>query len=270
MTKGDIFLNLHQKGNPVILANVWDSGTAKMLYSMGAKAVATSSAAHAFTLGRPDMGRVDRNEALHHAVEIAAAVPVPVSADFENGYGDAPGVVADTVKLAYDAGLAGCSIEDTALPDTAPYSFDQAIERIAAAVEMKRHLPNTFVLSARADGMMNGHYDLDEAIKRLQAFEAAGADCLYAPAPKTIEEQKLIIDSVNKPVNVLVAGAMAKYSYDEFASIGAARLSFGSALARITHHAIIDTGQRIFGKGDFSNLLDAAKSEDVDKMLGES
>jgi 2-methylisocitrate lyase-like PEP mutase family enzyme len=165
--RGTAFRALHQKGNPFILANAWDIGSAKMLAALGAEAIATSSAAHAFTLGRPDMGQVTRDEALAHAQDLVAAVNVPVSGDFENGFGDDPDTCAETVKLAYEAGLAGISIEDTALPDAKPYARDKAIERIRAASAAARALPGDFVLVARADGVMNGQYNLSEAMARL-------------------------------------------------------------------------------------------------------
>ena len=163
---GSRFRALHRPGNPFILANAWDAGSAKMLTALGAEAIATSSAAHAFTLGRPDMGHVTRDEALAHAAELVAAVTVPVSGDFENGFGEDPDTCAETVRLAYEVGLAGISIEDTALPADTPYERDIAIERIRAASAAARALPGDFVLVARADGVMNGQYDLDEALAR--------------------------------------------------------------------------------------------------------
>jgi len=181
MTSQSSFRDLHQSGNPFILANVWDAGSARMLAGLGAKALATSSAAHAFTLGRPDGGTVTLDEALTHAQEIVAATTLPVQGDFENGFGDDPETCAETVKLAAEVGLAGICIEDTALPSEEPYDFDLAVERIKAAVSAARALPSDFVLTARADGVLMGGYDTDEAIKRLKAFCAVGADCLYAP-----------------------------------------------------------------------------------------
>ena len=142
------FRALHQRGEPFILANAWDAGSARMLESLGAQAIGTSSAAHAFTLGKPDMGHVSRDEALAHAQELVAAVKVPVSGDFENGFGDDPETCAETVRLAFEAGLAGISIEDTQLPETTPYNRDLAIERIRAAVAAARSLPDDFVLVA--------------------------------------------------------------------------------------------------------------------------
>lgn len=262
------FRDLHQPGNPFILANAWDAGSAKMLAALGARAIATSSAAHAFTLGRPDGGHVTRDEALAHAQDLVAAVDVPVSGDFENGFGHDPETVAETVRLSAEAGLAGISIEDAALPEDRAYPFDEAVERIRAAVAASRALPRDFVLVARADGVMNGHYDIDEALARIRAFDEAGADCLYVPLPKTMDDLKRVIAATEKPVNVLVAGQYAKQSRDHYATMGAARVSLGSALARVTHRAIHDAARAMFGPGDFSPLGNAMPGAEVDKLLG--
>lgn len=266
---GPAFRALHKPGNPFVLANAWDSGSAKLLAALGAQAIGTTSAGHGFTLGLPDMGQMTRDQALNHATDLVAATPLPVSGDFENGFGAAPDVVAETIRLAAEAGLAGCSIEDTALPGIEAYDFDLSVERIKAAVAAARALPRDFVLTARADGIMNGQYDSDEAIRRLQAFEAAGADCLYAPAPKSFDDLKRICTSVSAPVNALAIGKYTKYSHAEYAAIGVARISLGSALSRYIHQAIIDGAQPIFEAGDFSILGRGAKGDDVDRLLQE-
>ena len=263
------FRDLHRKGDPFILANAWDAGSARMLAALGAPAIATSSAAHAFTLGRPDGGTVTRDEALAHAQALVAAVNLPVSGDFENGFGHAPEDCAETVRLSAEVGLAGISIEDAALPENRAYPFEEAVERIRAAASAARALPRDFVLVARADGVMNGHYDIDEAIRRIRAFDAAGADCLYVPLPKTLDDLKSVIAATDKPVNVLVAGPV--YSLiprADYAAMGAARLSLGSALARVTHGVIRDTANAMFGSGDFSPLSKAMPGGDVDALLG--
>lgn len=265
---GAEFRALHQPSNPFILANVWDIGSAKMMASLGAQALGTSSAAHAFTLGRPDMGRVSRDEALAHAADIVAATPLPVSGDFENGFGEAPDVVAETVRLSAEVGLAGISIEDTALPVATVYEFDLAVERIRAAAAAARALKSDFVLVARADGIMNGQYDIEEALRRLRAFDAAGADCLYAPIPKTMDDLRRICAATSKPVNVLAAGPYAKHTRAEYAAIGAARISLGSALARVTHSAILDAAKEMFENGNFSPLTNAAAGSKIDALLG--
>ncbi|SMR72071.1 2-Methylisocitrate lyase, PEP mutase family [Aliiroseovarius halocynthiae] len=265
--RGTAFRALHQKGNPFILANAWDIGSAKMLAALGAEAIATSSAAHAFTLGRPDMGHVTRDEALSHAQDLVAAVNVPVSGDFENGFGDDPDTCAETVKLAYEAGLAGISIEDTALPAATPYARDLAIERIRAASAVARALPGDFVLVARADGVMNGQYDLDEALARMKGYEEAGADCLYTPLPGTLEDQAAICASTDLPVNALAAGPFTQHSRADFAKAGVARISLGSALVRVTHRAIFDAAQDMFGSGDFSLLGQGISGGQIDTLL---
>ena len=176
------FRALHVPGDPFVLPNPWDLGSAKMLASLGAKALATTSSGHAFTLGRPDMGHVSRDEALEHAAAISGAVDIPVSGDFENGYGAQPETVAETVRLAAEAGLAGVSIEDTDLPGTGAYAYDHALARIEAAVEAAKAAD--IVLCARADGWMNRAYDAAEAVRRCRAFADAGAEVIYAPLVK--------------------------------------------------------------------------------------
>lgn len=261
------FRDLHEPGNPFILANAWDIGSAKMLARLGAPAIATSSAAHAFTLGKPDGGFVTRDQALSHAADLVAAVDVPVSGDFENGFGHSPEICAETVRLSAEAGLAGISIEDASFPEDRAYPFDEAVERIRAAVDAARALPKDFVLVARADGIMNGHYDIEEALRRIRAFDDAGADCLYVPLPKTMDDLKRVIAATDKPINVLVAGAYAKTPLADYAALGAARLSLGSALARVTHRVIHDAAEEMFGKGDFSRLQTAMSGSEVDKLL---
>lgn len=264
------FRDLHQKGNPFVLANAWDVGSAKMLTALGAEAIATSSAAHAFTLGRPDGGLVTRDEALEHAQALVGAVNVPVSGDFENGFAHNPEEVAETVRLSAEVGLAGISIEDAALPDDRAYKYDEAVERIRAAASAARALPRDFVLVARADGIMNGHYDIEEALRRIRAFDEVGADCLYVPLPPTLDDLKRVIASTEKPVNVLVAGPIySKISRSDYAAMGAARLSLGSALARVTHGIIHEAATEMFNHGDFSPLSKAMSGDIVDRLLGE-
>ncbi len=190
---GAEFRAIHRPGDPFILGNAWDAGTAKMLVALGAPAIATSSAAHAFTLGRKDGGTVSRDEALTHACDLVAAVNVPVSGDFENGYGDDPDTCAETVRLSFEAGLAGISIEDTNFEAGNSYDRELAIERIRTAASAARACPRDFVLVARADGIMEGNYDIDEAIARLEGYAEAGADCLYAPMPKTMGDLQRIV-----------------------------------------------------------------------------
>ena len=261
------FRELHRPGEPFVLANVWDSGSAKLFAALGAQALATTSAGHAFTLGVKDMGEITRAQSLEHAHELARTTNLPLSADLENGYGHSPVDVADTIRMAAKAGVAGCCIEDTALPDTTPYDFDFAVERISAAVYAARSLEEDFVLTARADGVMLGQYDTDEAIRRIQAFEAVGADVLYVPLPPSFEELARICESVKAPVNALAAGAFAKHTVADYANIGVARISLGSAMARVTHAAIINSAKEIFKQEDFSSFLKGVSGGEVENLF---
>lgn len=261
------FFALHQSGCFVI-PNPWDIGSARMMAAAGAKALATSSAAFAFTLGRPDMGRVTRDEALRHAEDIVRATPLPVSGDFENGFADRPDDVAETIRLAAEVGLSGCSIEDTQMVEGNPaYAFDLAVDRIRAASDAARSLGRPFVLCARADGVMNGVYDLDEGIRRIQAFEKAGADLLYIPVPPGPEELKRVVASVSKPINALAAGPLAALSVADLASIGARRISTGSMIARVTHAAIAESLTDMFDNGHFGAFRKAASGSAINAML---
>lgn len=262
---GPAFRALHRPGDPFILANAWDVGSARMLAALGADAIATTSAGHAFVLGQPD-GTVTRNQALAHAQDLVAATPLPVSGDFENGYGDDPEVVAETVRLACEAGLAGISIEDTRLPSDSTYDADLAVERIRAAAAAARALPRDFVLVARADGVMTGQYDLAEALRRIQAFDHAGADCLYVPLPPDMDGLAAVCAATQKPVNALAAGRFTKVSRAGFAEIGVARISLGSALARATHQVIHDAATAMFDQGDFTPLR-GARGDVIDALL---
>lgn len=260
------FRDLHTAGDPLVMINVWDAGSARMMKQLGAKALATSSAAHAYTLGRTDGGTITRDDALAHAGDIVAATDLPVQGDFENGFGDAPEDCADTVRLAAEVGLAGICIEDTGFPSGEPYDFDLSVDRMRAAAAAARALTHDFVLTARADGVMLGAYDTDEAIRRLRAFQQAGVDCLYAPLPPSMAELARICAAVDLPVNALAAGPFAQIPLNDFAQAGVARISIGSALARVTHQIIHDAGARMIA-GDFTDLTNAMPGEHVDALL---
>ncbi len=248
--KAETFRALHRPGAPFIIPNPWDAGSARMLAALGAQALATTSAGFAVTLGRPDMGQVSRDEMLAHCQAIVAATPLPVSADLENGFGEAPEVVAETVRLAAETGLVGCTIEDTALPSSAAYGFDPALERVLAAVSASRGLGFPFMLTARADGFMNGAYDASEAVRRLRAYAEAGADVLYAPL-LPMADLAALCAGVDTPVNALAAGKFVHVPLAGFAAAGVARVSIGGSLARLTHAAIRDTARAMLGGGDF-------------------
>jgi len=261
------FRALHVPGKPFILANVWDRGSARMMAAMGAEAIATSSAAHAFTLGVPDSGRVALDDVLAHAEDLVGAVNIPVSGDFEDGFGEGPEDVADTVRLAARVGLAGISIEDIVPMVGTPYDFAQAVDRVRATAAAARALPHDFVLVARADGVLRNAYDMGEALRRIRAFDEAGADCLYIPLPPTLADVETTIKATRKPVNVLIAGPYAKHPLSTYAKMGAARLSLGSALARATHRVIFDAGRAMFDDGDFNPLTKGISSSEVDALL---
>ena len=235
---------------------------------MCAKALATCSAAHAFTLGRPDMGGVTRDEALAHAQDLIAATPLPVSGDFENGFGDSPDEVAEIVRLSGEVGLSGISVEDTRMvPGNPAYAFDLAVERIRAGAAAARALNRPFIFCARADGVMNGVYDLAEGIRRLQAFEAAGADLLYLPVPPGRAELAQVLASVRKPVNALAAGALKQLTVAELATMGVRRISTGSQIARLAHAAIRDATVAMLDQGSFAPLMGTASGDDIDALL---
>ncbi|MEM6465592.1 MAG: isocitrate lyase/phosphoenolpyruvate mutase family protein [Pseudomonadota bacterium] len=263
---GPAFRALHVPGTPFTLANAWDTGSARVLAALGAQAIGTTSAGHAFTLGKPDMGYVSREEALAHAQDLVAATSLPVSGDFENGFGHTPEDVAETVRLACEAGLAGLSIEDTGLPDPTPYAFDEAVERVRAGVAAARACPRDIFFLARADGVMNGQYDTDEAIRRIQAYEAAGADGVYVPLPPDMDALGRVVASVSVPVNALAAGRFIKHGRAEFATLGVARISIGSALARVTHKAMLEAATPMLSDGDFSQLK-GASGDAIDALL---
>lgn len=237
-----------------------------MMEALGVSAIATTSAGHAFSQGRVDGGTLTRDEALAHAQDLVEAVSIPVSGDFENGFGEAPDVVSETIRMAAEIGLAGCSIEDTALPLFTPYDFTLAVERIKAAASTARALPQDFVLVARADGVMLDSYDCDEAIRRIQAYEAAGADCVYVPAPHNTDDLKRIIASVSIPVNVLVSGQFSSLTHQDFAKMGAARLSTGGSLARVAYGAAIGAANTMLS-GQFAELAKATDETDINDLL---
>lgn len=264
---GPAFRALHVRGDPFILANAWDLGSARMLAALGAQALATSSAAHAFTLGNPDGLGVTRDQAMTHAAEMVAATSLPVSGDLENGFGPAPEDCAETVRLACEAGLAGLCLEDTDLPGDGAYDRAHAVERMRAAVAACKTLPRDMVLIARADGCLTGTYSLDEAIARVQAFADVGVDGVYIPLPGDLEAVARITAAVDIPVNALAVGPLAGVTRAQFAKAGVARISLGSALARVTHRAIHDTARAMFDQGDFSGLAKGISGGSVDALL---
>jgi 2-methylisocitrate lyase-like PEP mutase family enzyme len=269
--KANAFRALHEGPGAFVIPNPYDAGTARILAGLGFQALATTSAGCAFGLGRRD-GAITRDEALAHARAIVEATPLPVSADLENGFGDAPKTVAETVRLAAGTGLAGCSIEDaTGDPARPIYEFAQAVERVAAAVEAARSLPFPFTLTARAENFLHGRPDLDDTISRLQAFEAAGADVLYAPGPRELEPIRMICSALERPVNVLGGLGPTPLTVEQLAAAGVRRISVGSALARIALGAFLDAAREMKARGSFSFTSRAASFKEIEAfMLGRS
>lgn len=263
---GGAFRALHGRAGAFIIPNPWDIGTARILASMGFEALATTSAGFAFSLGLPD-GRVRPEQALAHCREIAGATDLPVSADLEKGFGDTPETVAQTIRAAAETGLAGCSIEDyTGRADDPIFEFDLAVERIAAAVEASRALPEDFVLTARAENFLHGRRDLDDTIKRLQAFEAAGADVLYAPGLRDLDTIRTVCESVGKPVNVVMGLPGTTFGVAELAEAGVKRISVGSALARLAYGAVVAAAEEMAQQGTFrfsDNAIGFKALEDI-------
>ncbi|BBT15383.1 hypothetical protein WP8S17C03_14320 [Metapseudomonas otitidis] len=244
------FAALHQGPDLLVLPNPWDAGSARMLAHLGFKALATTSAGLAFSLGRRDAeGAVSREEALANARAIVEATPLPVAADLENGYGDSPEACAETLRLAAEAGLVGGSIEDASGRPEAPiYDAGLALERIQAAVEAARALPFPFTLAARAENFLHGRPDLDDTLRRLVAYAEAGADVLYAPGLTTREQIAEVVAAVApKPVNVLVGSPGLALTLDELAALGVRRVSLGSNLARVAYGAFFEAARQLHG-----------------------
>jgi 2-methylisocitrate lyase-like PEP mutase family enzyme len=276
MTVGQIeranaFRALHQRAGAFVMPNPWDVGTARILAGLGFAAIATTSAGLAFALGRRDAeGAVTREEALAHAGTIVDATPLPVSADLENGFGAGPETVAETIRLAAEVGLVGGSIEDASGDPARPvYDLIQAVERVGAAAEAARSLPFPFTLTARAENFLYGRPDLDDTIRRLQAFEAAGADVLYAPGLRDLATIRTVCQAVGKPVNMIMGLAGAPFSVDDLAAAGVRRISLGSALSRAALGAFLRAAREVSERGTFTFAADAATFADLDPfMLG--
>jgi 2-methylisocitrate lyase-like PEP mutase family enzyme len=246
----DCFLALHDPASPLLLPNPWDAGSAKLLASLGFQALATTSSGFAATLGRLD-GSVTRDEALEHAESIVAATDLPVSADLENGFADEPADVGETVRLALKAGLAGCSVEDYTGDDGAPiYDAGLATERIAAAAEAAHAGPGRLILTARSENYLHGRRDLADTIARLQAYQEAGADVLYAPGLKQIEDIREVVSSVDRPVNVLARPGAPPVS--ELAAAGVSRVSVGGGFAFAAIGAVVEAGLELLNEGTYT------------------
>jgi 2-methylisocitrate lyase-like PEP mutase family enzyme len=240
------FLELHLSERPLLLPNPWDLGSARLLAWLGFEALATTSGGFAASLGRLD-GEVSREEAVDHAGAVAAATGLPVNGDFENCFADDPDGVAETVGLALEAGIAGCSIEDWS--GTEIYDTGLAVERVAAAASAAHSGPVHLVLTARAENHLHGRPDLEDTIARLRAYQEAGADVLYAPGLRTIEEVRSVIDSVERPVNVLAMPGLPQVA--ELGEAGVSRVSVGSAFAFAAYGALIEAASELRDEGTY-------------------
>ena len=252
--RAETFKSLHERPGIFAIPNPWDAGSARMLAALGFEALATTSAGLAFSLARPDaQGAIGRDETLVNARALVAATSLPVSADLENGFGDDPDACAETILLAAGAGLVGGSIEDATGRAGEPiYDYDLSIARVRAAVRAARSLPFPFVLTARAENLINGRPDLPDTIRRLVAFAEAGADVLYAPGLKTREEVAAVVRAVGpKPVNVVMGLSGPSLSLDVLASLGVKRVSLGSALARAAYGAFLEAAREVKRHGTF-------------------
>jgi 2-methylisocitrate lyase-like PEP mutase family enzyme len=243
------FLELHRPGRPLLLPNPWDRGSARLLAWLGFEALATTSSGFAATLGRLD-GSVTRSEAIGHGAELAGATELPVSADLENGFADDPAGVADTIALALGAGLAGCSVEDaTGRPDDPVYDAGLAAERVRAAAEAAHRGPVHLVLTARAENYLYDRPDLADTIARLQAYQEAGADVLYAPGLRRLEDIRQVVASVDRPVNVLALSGAPQVP--ELAEAGVARVSVGGAFAFAALGAVVEAATELRDAGTY-------------------
>jgi 2-methylisocitrate lyase-like PEP mutase family enzyme len=265
--KGAAFHALHMRDHAFIIPNPWDVGSAHLLAQMGFEALATTSAGYAFSLGKRD-GAIGRAETMAHVAAIVAATGLPVSADLENGFGDAAEVAAETIRMGAAAGLVGGSIED--LPGRAgsgPYEIAHAADRIRAAAEVVRGLPFRFTLTARAENYLAGKPDLNDTIARLQAYQEAGADVLFAPGLKTKDEISAVVRSVDRPVNVIMGLQGVSLSLAELSALGVKRISVGSALARAAYGAFLRAAKEMREKRTFEFANEAVPYSEITAMF---
>jgi 2-methylisocitrate lyase-like PEP mutase family enzyme len=266
-TKAKCFQILHREGGVLLIPNAWDAGSSRILAQSGFEALATSSGAAAGTLGRRD-GRIAREEALAHARSIVEATSLPVSADLENGFGAAPETVAETIKLAAGVGLVGGSIEDfTGYKDHPLHDIGYAAERVAAAVEAARSLPFPFILTARAENYFRGKPDLGDTIKRLQAYEKAGADVLFAPALPDLAAVREVCAAVSAPVNFMVGIKGKSFTVPELVAAGVKRISFGTSLYRAAITGLLGAVAGIKKKGTFDYLESTITTPDFNNFM---
>jgi len=266
-TKADRFRALHQGPRAFVIANAWDAGSARMLAGLGFQALATSSGASAGVLGKRD-GQVTRDEALAHARAIVDATELPVSADLEKGFGDAPAAAAETIRLAGEVGLVGGSIEDaTGDRDKPLYDVGHAAERVAAAVQAARALPFAFTLTARAENFLRGNLSLDDTIRRLQAFEKAGADVLMAPGLPDLAAVRAVCSALSKPFNFMVGIKGKSFTVAELEAAGARRISLATSLYRAAMGGLLAAAREVQDKGTFGYLDQAVSTPDLNTFM---
>ena len=265
--KAAIFRALHDGPGTFIIPNPWDAGSARILAGLGFQALATSSAASASAIGRKD-GGLTRDQALAHGRLIVDATDLPVSADLENGFGDAPECVAETVRLAAGVGLVGCTIEDTTgKPDSPLYDDRLAVERIAAAAQAARALPFPFVLAARAHNLLFAAPNLDDTIRRLQAFEKAGADVLFAPGLPDLAAVRTLCAAVSKPVNFMVGIKGKSFSVAELVAAGVRRISLATSLYRAAMTGLLEAAREVKERGEFGFLDRSVTTPEINKLM---
>ena len=259
------FAELHRREGTFIIPNPWDVGSACLLAHLGFEALATSSAGYAFSIGKAD-GQVGRDQTLAHAAEVVAATGLPVSIDLENGFGDAPEVAAETIRLAAATGAVGGSIEDRT-QRTEIYDRALAVERIRAAAEVVQSLPFPFMLTARAENYLAGKPDLKDTIERLQMYQEAGANVLYAPGLTTKDEITTLVSSVDRPVNVLMGIKGVQLTLADLSAMGVKRISVGSTLARCALGAFLRAANEMKDHGTFSFIEEAADSRMINSIF---
>jgi 2-methylisocitrate lyase-like PEP mutase family enzyme len=265
--KGQAFRALHARDQAFIIPNPWDAGTARLLAQLGFEALATTSAGYAFSAGKAD-NTISREEMMAHVSTIAAATELPVSADLENGFGDDPETVAETIRLAGAAGAVGGSIEDMSREAGHPiYERSHAVERVRAAAEAAHALPFAFTLTARAENYLAGRRDLGDTIERLQAYQAAGADVLYAPGLTNKDDIAAAVRAVDRPVNVVMGLAGATWSLAELSAIGVRRVSVGSALSRAALGAFLRAAREMREQGTFAFAGEAVSYREVNELF---
>ena len=263
LQKAERFRALHLRTEAFVIPNPWDIGSARILAGLGFEALATTSGGFAAAMGKRD-GTMSRDEVLAHCRALAAATDLPVSADLEKCFGDDPATVAQTIRLAAETGVVGGSVEDWS--GRAIYDFDHAVERVAAAVKAARALPFPFTLTARAENFLRGRRDLEDSIRRLQAFEQAGADVLYAPFLPDLAAIKAVCGAVKKPVNVLAG--RPPFTVAELAAAGVKRISVGSLLANVATGALLRAAREIKARGSFGFAESAASTKEVSEFMG--